>query len=156
MEIGWNRSHLKWHFVFYASFKIAVWTCRMIKSWRSLNVTIGKLTFITRVAWMVQLKSLSHGKTPMIISHRAGHLFDYHWEREEVWVEKKKLTVIDEEREVCLSLQVEKNLVIFIIRNYSPFQVKGEISSVKWGRKVLDPKWRVHERFVFFKSHVCV
>ena len=155
-EIGWNRSHLIWQFVFYASFKIVVCTCRIIKSWRSLNVTIVKLTFITRVAWMVQLKSLSHSKIPIMISHGARHLFDYHRKREDVWVQKKKLAVINEDREICLFLQMEKDLVIFIIRSYSSFQVKGEVSSVKRGRKVLDPKWRVHERFVLFEAYVCL
>ena len=100
---------------------------------------------------MVQLKSLSHGKIPIMISHGAWHIFDYHWEWEDVWVQKKKVAVIDEDCEVCSPSQVEKDLVIGIIRSDSFPEVQGKISSIKRMRDVLNPKWRIHEWFILWE-----
>ena len=94
---------------------------------------------------MVQLKSLSHSKIPIMISHGAGHIFDYHWEGEDVRVQKKKVAVIDEDCEICSPSQVEKDLVIGIIRSDSFPQVQGKISSKKRMRDVFNPKRRIHE-----------
>ena len=89
---------------------------------------------------MVQLKSLSHSKIPIMISHGAGHIFDYHWEGEDVRVQKKKVAVIDEDCEICSPLQVEKDLVIGIIGSDSFPKVRGKVSSKKRMCDILNPK----------------
>ena len=89
---------------------------------------------------MVQLKSLSHSKIPIMISHGAGHIFDYHWEGEDVRVQKKKVAVIDEDCEICSPLQVEKDLVIGIIGSDSFPKVQGKVSSKKRMCDILNPK----------------
>ena len=56
---------------------------------------------------------------------------------------KEKVAVIDEDCEICSLSQVEKDLVIFIIRSDSFPKVQSKISSKKRMRDVLNPKQRL-------------
>ena len=90
---------------------------------------------------MIQLKYLSCCKIPIMVSHRAGHIFDYHWERENIVVHDKELLVIDVNCVVEVLLQVKKYLVNSIIRSYSPASnIQSEESSVECVCEVFMPK----------------
>ena len=54
-----------------------------------------------------------------MVSHWAGDIFDYNWEREDVCVEDKKLAVIDENGVGEDFLQVKKYLIAIIVWSYS-------------------------------------
>ena len=60
-----------------------------------------------------------------MVSHWAGDIFDYNWEREDVCVEDKKLAVIDENGVGEVFLQVKKYLVAIIIRSDSSVKAKS-------------------------------
>ena len=90
---------------------------------------------------MIQLKYLSHCKIPIMVSHRAGHIFDYHWERENIFVYDKELLVIDVDCVVEVLLQVKKYLVNRIIRgDSSASDVQSEQSSKECVCKAFMPK----------------
>ena len=90
---------------------------------------------------MIQLKYLSHCKIPIMVSHGAGHIFDYHWERENIFVYDKELLVIDVNCVVEVLLQVKMYLVNSIIRSdSSSSDVQSEESSHESVCEVFMPK----------------
>ena len=146
LQLGWNISHPTSNDSLYFTHPSKLLDGPVVRwLWAAKR---SKSTFVAGVVWMVQLKSLSHSKIPIMTSHGAWHIFDDRWKGEDVWVQKEKVAVIDEDCEICSLSQMEKDLVIFIIRSDSFPKVQGKISSKKRMRDVLNPKRRIHEWFI--------
>ena len=89
---------------------------------------------------MVQLKPFCDSKVPKIVSHRAGNILDDDREGKDIFVQDEKISVVDENGKVQISLQVKKYLINSIIWSDSSVEIEGVISSIECVGKIFLPK----------------